>query len=467
MGIALSIAENLPLSYLYDHRMVDTHAGELARRIVHRLRRQGRQAWLVGGCVRDRLLGRQPEDYDVATDAPPELVLELFPGARLVGARFGVVLVREGEAEVQVATFRSDHAYRDGRRPSAVSFETDPRRDVLRRDFTINGLLMDPDSGQVLDFVGGRKDLAAGLIRAIGNPEERFAEDHLRMLRAVRFAAALGFRIEPATLAAIRRQRQRIRQIAAERIQEELVRLLTEGGARRGLELMEETGLLVEILPEVAALKGVPQPPEFHPEGDVWTHVLLMLERMEKPSRTLALGVLLHDVGKPPTYRVAERIRFDEHAEVGARMAVEILTRLRFSHDDIRQVEALVRHHLRWRHLRQMRESKLKRFLRMERFEEHLELHRLDCLASHGNLDNYHFALRKLAEAPPEALKPPRLLSGHDLIAAGYRPGPPFAAMLREAEDAQLEGLIGTREEALAYIRARFEPPEGRPREAA
>jgi len=447
--------------------MVDAEAGQLAGRIIGRLRRQGRQAWLVGGCVRDRLLGRQPKDYDVATDARPEQVLALFPGSRLVGARFGVVVVREGQAEVQVATFRSDHAYRDGRRPTAVSFETDPRRDVLRRDFTINGLLMDPDSGEVLDFVGGREDLAAGLIRAIGDPEERFAEDHLRMLRAVRFAAALGFRIEPATLAAIQRQRRRIGQIAAERIHDELVRILTEGGARRGLELLDESGLLAEILPEVAAMKGVPQPPEFHPEGDVWTHVLLMLERMERPSRTLALGVLLHDVGKPPTYRVAERIRFDEHPEVGARMAVEILTRLRFPHEDIRQVEALVLHHLRWRHIRQMRESKLKRFLRLERFEEHLELHRLDCLASHRNLDNYYFALQKLAEAPPETLRPQRLLTGHDLIAAGYRPGPSFAAMLREAEDAQLEGRVATREEALAYIRARFEPPEGRPREAA
>jgi len=446
--------------------MVEIEAGKLAREVVRRLRSCGHQAWLVGGCVRDRLLGREPKDYDVATSALPEQVLALFDDASLVGAQFGVVLVRKREAEVQVATFRSDHSYRDGRHPERVSFEADPRQDVLRRDFTINGLLMDPESGEVLDFVGGRQDLAAGVIRAIGEPELRFAEDHLRMLRAVRFAAGLGFRIEPATMQAVRRLRSEIRRIAAERIHDELVRILTEGGARRGLELLDESGLLEELLPEAARMKGVPQPPEFHPEGDVWTHVLLMLERMENPSRTLALGVLLHDVGKPPTYRVADRIRFDEHDAVGAQMAVEILKRLRFSNEDIRQVEALVRHHLRWRHIRQMRESKLKRFLRMERFEEHLELHRLDCLASHGNLDNYYFAQQKLAEAPPEALKPPRLLRGDDLIRAGYRPGPAFAIMLREAEDAQLEGLVQTTDEALAFIQARFEQPDGRPRKA-
>lgn len=440
-------------------------ARQLAENIIERLRRAGHQAWLVGGCVRDLLLGREPEDYDVATDAPPDEVRALFGNARLVGAHFGVVLVAQGEAEVEVATLRTDHCYRDGRRPSAVSFETDPRRDVERRDFTINGLLLDPTTGEVLDFVGGREDLAAGLIRAIGDPDRRFAEDHLRMLRAVRFAAGLGFRIEPQTQEAIRRHREQIRRISPERIRDELIRILTQGGARRGLELMEETGLLEIILPEVAAMKGVPQPVEFHPEGDVWTHVLLMLEMMQNPSVTLALGVLLHDVGKPPTYRLAERIRFDEHDQVGARLAVEIMTRLRFAGEQIRRVEALVQHHLRWRHVQQMRESKLKRFLALEHFDEHMELHRLDCLASHRNLDNYYFVARKLAETPPEALKPKRLLTGHDLIRAGFQPGPAFGEILREVEDAQLESQIRTPEEALAFVLARFEPPEGRRRE--
>jgi len=445
--------------------MMAREARQLAENIIERLRRAGHQAWLVGGCVRDLLLGREPEDYDVATDAPPDEVRALFGNARLVGAHFGVVLVAQGEAEVEVATLRTDHCYRDGRRPSAVSFETDPRRDVERRDFTINGLLLDPTTGEVLDFVGGREDLAAGLIRAIGDPDRRFAEDHLRMLRAVRFAAGLGFRIEPQTQQAIRRHREQIRRISPERIRDELIRILTQGGARRGLELMEETGLLEIILPEVAAMKGVPQPVEFHPEGDVWTHVLLMLEMMQNPSVTLALGVLLHDVGKPPTYRLAERIRFDEHDQVGARLAVEIMTRLRFAGEQIRRVEALVQHHLRWRHVQQMRESKLKRFLALEHFDEHMELHRLDCLASHRNLDNYYFVARKLAETPPEALKPKRLLTGHDLIRAGFQPGPAFSEILREVEDAQLESQIRTPEEALAFVLARFEPPEGRRRE--
>lgn len=414
--------------------------------------------------MRDLLLGREPKDYDVATDARPEQVVTLFPNAQLVGAHFGVVLVHDKDAEVEVATFRSDHAYRDGRRPGGVDFETDPRQDVLRRDFTINALLMDPETGEVLDFVGGRADLDAGVIRAIGEAETRFREDRLRMLRAIRFAARLGFRIEPSTMAAIRRLRELIRVVSAERIRDELVRILTEGGARRGFELLDESGLLAVLLPEVAAMKGVPQPPEFHPEGDVWIHVLLMLEAMRSPTRTLALGVLLHDVGKPPTFRRAERIRFDEHAEVGAQMAVEILTRLRFSNDEIRQVEALVANHLRWKDVVHMRESKLKRFLRMDRFEEHLELHRLDCLASHGSLDRYEFAKRKLEEVPREELKPRPLVTGHDLIRAGYEPGPAFGAMLRAVEDAQLEGQIGTPAEAMAYVRSLFEPPDGRPR---
>jgi poly(A) polymerase len=431
--------------------------GLLARRIIAALRARGRQAYLVGGCVRDLLLRREPYDYDVATDARPEEVLALFPHAQLVGAHFGVVLVRDGKHEVEVATFRSDHAYVDGRRPVAVDFETDPRQDVLRRDFTINGLLMDEPGGRVLDFVGGREDLEARLIRAIGDPARRFAEDHLRMLRAIRFAARFGFEIEEETFRAILAQHEKIRHISAERIRDELVRILTEGGARRGFELLDAAGLLPDILPEVAALKGVPQPPEFHPEGDVWTHTLMMLGGMREPTPTLAMAVLLHDVGKPATFRLAERIRFDEHAEVGAEMATRIMTRLRFSNHEIRRVRQIIENHLRFKDVTRMRESTLKRFLRMEGFEEHLELHRLDCLMSHGMLDNYEFVKRKLEEAPPEQLKPLRLLTGRDLIAAGYQPGPAFSRMLRAVEDAQLEGRITSREDALRLVQSLFE----------
>jgi putative nucleotidyltransferase with HDIG domain len=436
-------------------------AAGLARRIIGRLKAAGHQAYLVGGCVRDLLLGQEPQDYDVATEARPEEVVCLFPEAQLVGAHFGVALVRDGGAEVQVATFRTDHAYSDGRRPETVEFQTDPRQDVLRRDFTINGLLLDPDSGEVLDYVGGRQDLEAGLVRAIGDPEARFQEDHLRMLRAVRFAARFGFEIEERTWAAIRLLHASIRRISSERIRDEIVRILTEGSARRGFELLDACGLLVEILPEVAAMKGVEQPPEFHPEGDVWTHTLMMLEGMRSPTLTLALGVLLHDVGKPGTFRVADRIRFDEHAETGAWMAARILTRLRFSGEVIRQVEALVANHLRFKDVTRMRQSTLKRFLRAERFEEHLELHRLDCVMSHGMLANYEFLKKKLEEVPEEELKPKPLLTGADLIAAGYTPGPPFGRILRALEDAQLEGQIQTREEGLALLRARFLPPGG------
>jgi poly(A) polymerase len=442
--------------------VAESSAAQLARQVIAELKRNGHQAYLAGGCVRDLLLARDPQDYDVATAARPEEVVALFPGALLVGAHFGVVIVRSETAEVEVATFRSDHSYLDGRRPAAVEFETDPRQDVLRRDFTINGLLLDPDGGEVLDFVGGRADLAARTIRAIGDPEVRFGEDRLRMLRAIRFAARLGFAIEPATFAAIERQHASIAAISAERIRDELARILTEGGARRGFDLLDASGLLADLLPEVAAMKGVAQPPEFHPEGDVWTHTLLMLEGLRRPTGTLALGVLLHDVGKPPTFRVAERIRFDGHAEEGARMAVEILARLRFPGETVRQVEALVANHLRFKDAPRMRESTLKRFLRMDRFEEHLELHRLDCAMSHRMLENYEFVRRRFEEAPPEVLRPAPLVTGDDLIAAGYQPGPVFGTMLRAVEDAQLEGALRTKDDALALLRERFPTPAGR-----
>jgi poly(A) polymerase len=428
----------------------------LARSVVRNLRAAGHQAWWVGGCVRDLLLGFPAKDFDISTDARPDRIMDLFPNSGRAGAHFGVVLVRDVFAQVEVATFRSDHEYSDGRRPNSVHFETDPREDVLRRDFTINGLLMDPEDGRVLDFVEGRADLSRRVIRAIGDPDLRFAEDHLRMLRAVRFAARLGFSIDGATFEAIRRAHASVLRVSAERIRDELVRILTEGGARRGFELLDESGMLADILPEVAAMKGVAQPPEFHPEGDVWTHTLMLLEGLRQPTPALALGALLHDVGKPPTFRIAERIRFDGHVEEGVRLAQGIAARLRLSRDLSAQVEELIANHMRFKDVPRMKDSTLKRFLRMPGFEEHLELHRLDCTASHGHLDNYEFARRKLTEIPEEHLRPERLLTGADLIAAGYHPGPQFSEMLALVEDAQLEGTIQTAGEALALVKAHY-----------
>jgi poly(A) polymerase len=428
----------------------------LAKQVIARLRAGGHQAYLVGGCVRDLLLSRVPKDFDVATDARPDRLMDLFPRSGRVGAHFGVVLVRDAFSQVEVATFRSDQDYTDGRRPGAVRFERNPREDVLRRDFTINGLMMDPDSGHVLDFVGGREDLDRGVVRAIGDPAERFREDHLRMLRAVRFASRLGFEIDPATFAAIASQHASIRRISAERIRDELNRILTEGGARRGFEMLDAAGLLPDILPEVAAMHGVEQPPEYHPEGDVWVHTLLLLEQLQHPTVTLAWGALLHDVGKPGTFRIAERIRFDGHVEEGVRLASVILTRLRFSREQMEQIEALVANHMRFKDVPQMKDSTLKRFLRLPEFEEHLELHRLDVMSSNRNLETYEMVKQKLVELSEEELKPSRLLTGADLIAAGYTPGPRFTEILGAVEDAQLEGLIRTAGEAIEMVRERF-----------
>jgi putative nucleotidyltransferase with HDIG domain len=428
----------------------------LARAVIAKLRGAGHQAYLVGGCVRDLILGAKPKDFDISTDARPDRIMDLFPKSGCVGAHFGVVLVRDVFSQVEVATFRSDHDYADGRRPGSVHFESDPREDVLRRDFTINGLMMEADTGKVLDYVDGRADLERRVVRAIGDPDARFREDHLRLLRAVRLAARLGFEIDSTTFAAIRLRHALILKVSAERVREELVRILTEGGARRGFELLDASGMLADILPEVAAMKGVEQPPEFHPEGDVWTHTLLLLEKLDHPTATLAWGALLHDAGKPPTFRVAERIRFDGHVEEGVKLAHGILNRLRFSRDDMEQVEALVANHMRFKDAHRMKESTLKRFLRMPNFGEHLELHRLDCLASNQNLENYDLVKRKLEEMPEEQLQPAPLVTGADLIAEGYEPGPRFAQILAAVEDAQLEGRIRSRGEAMAMVREMF-----------
>jgi len=444
---------------------------EHATNIVRELRQRGFQAYFAGGCVRDTLLGLVPADYDVATDATPPEVMRIFPQTYAVGAQFGVVLVpapedlpapltpSEHPNYVEVATFRNDGAYSDGRHPDAVRYSKDPKEDVQRRDFTINGLLMDPlADDRVLDFVGGRNDLAAGVVRAIGNAEHRFQEDKLRMLRAVRFAARFQYVIERESFAAIQRLASLIHQVSRERVRDELTKMLTEGHARAAFESLDRSGLLREVLPEIDRMHGVEQPPQFHPEGDVWIHTMLLLEKLPpKCSRTLAWGTLLHDVGKPPTFRVApDRIRFDGHVEVGVRMAEDICHRLHFSNEDTKQIAALVANHMRFTDVERMKQSTLKRFMRLPKFEEHLELHRIDCLSSHGNLNMYDFVRQRLQESSEEEIRPAPLVNGEDLIRLGYKPGPGFREMLSAVEDAQLEGSLRNREEALAFVRREF-----------
>jgi poly(A) polymerase len=455
---------------------------DFAISIVHTLRERGHKAYLVGGSVRDLLLGREPADYDVATDAIPEEVMRIFPETYAVGAQFGVVLVPQpvprrdaaGMPEppvcdatgyvsphahvVEVATFRSDIGYSDGRHPDQVRLSKDPREDVERRDFTINGLLLDPVTNDVLDYVGGRKDLDARIIRTIGDPERRIAEDKLRMLRAVRFAARFGYAIELKTLQAIQKLASQIHHVSQERVRNELTRMLIEGHARQAFLLLDQTGLLHEVLPEIEAMKGVKQPPQFHPEGDVFVHTLLLLENLPHPCPiTLAWGALVHDVGKPPTFRVApDRIRFDGHVDVGVKMAEEICGRLRFSNDDTRQILALVDNHMRFAHLQRMKESTFKRFVRMPRFDEHLQLHRMDCLSSHGDLTSYNFTREKMAAMPQAEMRPAPLITGDDLIVSGYPPGPRFKKILSAVEDGQLEGRLHNREEAIAFVESEF-----------
>jgi poly(A) polymerase len=471
----------------------ETRQFEAAVGVIAKLRAEGYEAYLAGGCVRDLLLGREPKDYDVATSATPDVVLRLFPRTFAVGAHFGVVLVADGDEEgyvtTEVATFRSDGAYSDGRHPDAVRYTLSAEEDVKRRDFTINGLLFDPLRGEgvlaraeeqpqvlrlpsvaqddksvwlgVLDFVGGVGDLEAGIVRAIGRAELRFEEDHLRMLRGVRFAARFGFAIEDGTKAAMRALACRLSAVSRERVRDELTKMLTEGQARRAFELLDETGLLVEVLPEIARMKGVEQPPQYHPEGDVWIHTLGLLGQLEEGcSATLAWGALLHDVGKPPTFRRApDRIRFDGHVEVGVAIGAEILRRFRFSNEESHQILALVENHMRFADAGRMRASTLKRFFRLDGFEEHLALHRMDCTAGGGNLEHWEFVRERWLSMPEETVRPRPLITGRELIAAGYAPGAGFKEMLRAVEDAQLEGAIATLEEALQLIGERFPLP--------
>ena len=457
-------------------RLTDSAGLRAARAIATRMRGAGHQAFFAGGCVRDLLLGKVAKDFDVATSATPDEIIALFPRTLQVGAHFGVILVLEaiGEQEIatEVATFRHDGAYLDGRRPDAVRFTADPREDVLRRDFTINGMLLDPwaivdgpevDESAVLDFIGGREDLSARLVRTIGPAELRFAEDKLRMLRGVRFAARLGFAIEAQTLNAMRNHAAEIAQVSAERVRDELTRMLTQGNTRRAFELLDESGLLAQVLPEIVRMHGVEQPPEYHPEGDVFVHTMMLLEQLAAGApATLGWGMLLHDVGKPATFqppnplKPGDRIRFNGHVEAGVRIAEEILRRLRFSGEDSAQIIALVKHHMQFGDVKLMKQSTLKRFLRLSKFEEHLALHRADCLSSHGDLRLHEFAKAAYETTEPEQVRPALLVTGKDLIAAGYKPGPRFKKMLEAAEDAQLEGRIRSNEEGMQLVEREF-----------
>ncbi len=436
-----------------------TPALAAARGIVRRLRSEGYEAFFVGGCVRDLVRGVVPEEFDIVTAARPDRIVFLFPHTIPVGAQFGVVLVVDEGRRFEVATYRTDEAYLDGRRPSGVVFAT-LEEDVRRRDFTMNGLVLDPETGRVIDLVDGLADIGRRLIRTIGDPLRRFGEDRLRMLRAARFAANLGFSVEERTLEAMRECAPAIGEVSAERIREEMTKLLSRGGARRGMELLADTGLLGEILPEVGKMIGIDQPPAFHPEGDVWEHTLRMLALLGEGGGAdprLAWGVLFHDLGKAFTRSEDEKgIHFYGHVQKGEELAGQILERLRFSREDRETILMLIRHHMRFMSVERMRPNRLKRFLRMDDFPLHLELHRLDCLASHGDLSSYDFCVRRLAEIPEEVLRPPRLVSGDDLVAAGYAPGPLFGRILRAVEDAQLNGEIATRDEAMRWVGERW-----------
>jgi len=434
---------------------------EIAISIVRRLQNAGHETYFVGGCVRDHLRGVKPGDFDIVTSARPDEICSLFSHTVPVGIQFGVVLVVEGGRSYEVASFRSESDYGDGRRPDHIEFTT-ADIDVRRRDFTVNALLMDPNTGTIIDYVNGRRDIENRVIRTIGSPEERFSEDHLRMLRAVRLAANLHYDIAPETFQAIKMHASSIRTISAERIRDELTKLLTCGGARFGMETLAETGLLAKILREVVALRGVEQPPRFHPEGDVWEHTLQMLdllpsgEGVENDAR-LAWGIIMHDIGKADTRSEDESgIHFYGHVRVGEKIAESVMRRLRFPRAEMETILALVHCHMLFMNVQEMRPNRLKRFLGMPDFELHLELHRLDCLGSHGFLDNYEFCKNRLSEMADEELHPPRLINGNDLIAMGFSPGPLFSEILHIVEDAQLDGEIFTSDEALVLVRERW-----------
>jgi poly(A) polymerase len=431
---------------------------KVAREIAARLRESGHIAYFAGGCVRDMVRGLTPKDYDVVTDARPEVVQTLFPRTFAVGAHFGVIIVLEKSFQFEVATFRSDDAYIDGRHPSAVHFSS-PEEDAQRRDFTINGMFYDPVAEKLIDFVGGCADIDAKLVRAIGDPARRFAEDRLRMLRAVRFATVLDYQIDKNTWDALVANASSINQISAERIRDELMRIFQSPNRVRGWDLLDGSGLMRAILPELDAMKGVLQPEQFHPEGDVFVHTQLMLQMLPaEVSVSLVFAVLFHDVAKPVTATVDKtgRIRFNEHDRIGAEMTEAIMRRLRFSGAEIEATVEMVRQHMVFKDAPNMRVAKLKRFMARSTFDEELELHRVDCESSHRMLDNYEFLLRKREEFANEPILPPPLVRGDDLIALGLKPGPKFGEILEAVETRQLEGTLRTREEALEWVKREY-----------
>jgi len=426
---------------------------EIATRIVRTLHDKGFDAYFAGGCVRDKLRGVPPKDFDIATSARPEDVQKIFPRTVPVGVQFGVVLVVDEGEHFEVATFRTEGGYQDGRHPTQVDF-SNVEEDARRRDFTVNGLYYDIKTKKFLDFVGGEADLKKKILTTIGDPEARFLEDHLRMLRAVRFAVQLGFEIAPATIAAIRKHAPKISKVSVERIREEFCKILTSPEPARGVRQLDELGLLKEFLPEVEVMKGVEQPMEYHPEGDVFIHTMMLLDGLKNAPIELAMGCLLHDIAKPATFeRAPDRIRFHGHDKLGAEMSEVICRRLTFPNEQTKLICELVAHHLRFKDVAQMRVATMKRFLRMPRFDLHLELHRLDCMASHKKLDAYELSKKKLEELAKEPPAPSRILTGADLILLGYRPGKELGEVLREVEDAVLEGRVTSKEDAIEFVK--------------
>lgn len=429
-------------------------ARDAAIAIIRSLTGAGHTALLAGGCVRDGLLGKEPKDYDVATSARPEQVIQLFPKAQTVGAHFGVVVVKKGEHQIEIATFRSDGEYLDGRRPESVTFSS-PEEDAQRRDFTVNGLFENPLTGEIIDYVGGRADLKAGILRAIGDPVKRFEEDQLRLMRAVRFATVLGYEIEAGTWAAIQQLCGRIQSVSIERLREEFTRTILHPNRVRGFDLLVESGLMQHLIPEILVLKGCEQPPQFHPEGDVFVHTRLMLSLLpEEVSTSLVLSVLFHDIAKPATQTVDEtgRIRFNGHDQLGATMTDEILHRLKYPNQVIESTVEAVANHMVFKDVGKMRVAKLKRFMARPGFEDELELHRVDCMGSHAHLKNYEFLKEKRDEFASTPLIPPPLITGYDLIKQGWKPGPEMGRVLTAVQTQQLEGSLTTREEALAWV---------------
>ncbi|MDH4128740.1 MAG: CCA tRNA nucleotidyltransferase [Spirochaetota bacterium] len=431
---------------------------KLGEKIVNILTDNGFKAYFAGGCVRDKILGIPFKDIDIATSAQPNDVIHLFKKTIPVGVQFGVVIVMLDGTPFEVATFRKDINYKDGRHPESIQF-TNETEDVKRRDFTINGILYDPLNDKIIDHVGGLNDINNKIIRCIGNPLERFKEDKLRMMRAIRFAARFSYKIDDQTWNGIKTLCTKIPEVSYERIRDELIKILTEGHANIGIKLLDESGILKEILPEISILKGVMQPLEYHPEGDVYNHVLLVLENLTNPSKELALAALLHDVGKPVTFSQSDRIRFNDHDNEGTKITKTICQRLKLSNKETIHITELVKQHMRFMNVQKMRESKLKRFLRQEHFNEHLELHRLDCLASHGKLDHYFFCINKLKEYASQntnQLNPPKLIDGKKLIEIGYKPGPHFKEIINDVENAQLEGIINIESDAIDYVKSHY-----------